>query len=160
MISKLWLDVVKASFYGVKFLSTFFSFSNLVLMEVAHLATSSHEGCSFSYFLAVFQIYVTAAVCSLYWSKEREKTKKRKQDPTYRNSNSEVLLGKGALKICSKFTGKHSCWSVISIKLQSNFIQITLRHGRSSVNLLYIFRRPFPKNTSGGLLMYLYSLFS
>ena len=94
MISKLWLDVVKASFYGVKFLSTFFSFSNLILMEVAHLATSSHEGCSFSYFLAVFQIYVAAAVCSLYWSKEREKTKKWKQDPTYRNSNSEVLFRK------------------------------------------------------------------
>ena len=160
MISKLWLDVVKTSFYGVKFLSTFFSFSNLVLMEVAHLATSSHEGCSFSYFLAVFQIYVTAAVCSLYWSKEREKTKKRKQDPTYRNSNSEVLLGKGALKICSKFTGKHSCWSVISIKLQSNFIQITLQHRCSPVNLLHIFRTLFLKNTIWGLLLFLSAYFS
>ena len=36
-----------------------------------------------------------------------------------RISHSEVSLKKGVLKICSKFTGEHSCWSVISIKLQS-----------------------------------------
>ena len=30
---------------------------------------------------------------------------------------SEVLLGKGALKLCSKFTWEHPCWSAISIKL-------------------------------------------
>ena len=35
----------------------------------------------------------------------------------------------------------------------SNFIEITLRHGCSSVNLLHIFKAPFPKNTSGGLLL-------
>ena len=29
-------------------------------------------------------------------------------------------LGKGVLKICSKFTGGHPCSSAISIKLQSN----------------------------------------
>ena len=38
-------------------------------------------------------------------------------------------------------------------KLLCNFFEITHRHGRSSVNLLYIFRTPFPKNTSGGLLL-------
>ena len=37
-----------------------------------------------------------------------------------RNSRPEVFLGKGVLKICSKFTGEHPCRSVISIKLQSN----------------------------------------
>ena len=42
--------------------------------------------------------------------------------------------------------------SVISIKLQSNFIEITLRRGCSTVNLLHIFRTPFPKNFSGWLL--------
>ena len=31
----------------------------------------------------------------------------------------------------------------------NNFIEITLRHGCSPVNLLHIFRSPFPKNTSG-----------
>ena len=35
----------------------------------------------------------------------------------YRSSRSEVFLGKGVLKICSKFTGEHPCRSVISIKL-------------------------------------------
>ena len=33
----------------------------------------------------------------------------------------------GILKICSKFTGEQPCWSVISIKLQSNIIEIALR---------------------------------
>ena len=44
------------------------------------------------------------------------------------NSSSppEVFLGKGVLKICIKFTGEHSCQSVISIKLLINFIEITL----------------------------------
>ena len=33
-------------------------------------------------------------------------------------------------------------------KLQSNFIDITLRHGYSGVDLLHILRTPFPKNLS------------
>ena len=37
-------------------------------------------------------------------------------------------------------------------KLQSNFIEITLRRGCSPVNSLQIFRISFPKNISGGLL--------
>ena len=37
-------------------------------------------------------------------------------------------------------------------KLQSNFIEITLQNRCSPVNLLYIFRTPFPKNTSEQLL--------
>ena len=36
--------------------------------------------------------------------------------------------------------------------LQSNFIEITLRHGCSLANLLHILRTPFLKNTSGQLL--------
>ena len=44
---------------------------------------------------------------------------------------------------------------MISIKLLCNFIVITLRHGYSPVNLLHISRTPFPKNTSGGLLLHL-----
>ena len=64
-----------------------------------------------------------------------------------------MFLGKGVLKIRSKFTGEHPCRSVISIKLQSNFIEIALRHGYSPVNLLRVLRTPFPKNTSGRLLL-------
>ena len=36
----------------------------------------------------------------------------------------------------------------------SNFIEIILRHGCSSVNLLRIFRTPFLKNTPGWLFLY------
>ena len=61
-----------------------------------------------------------------------------------RSSRPQVFLGKGALKICSKFTGKHGCGS-----------EIKLLHGCSPVNLLHIFRTSFPKNTSGGSLLYL-----
>ena len=43
-----------------------------------------------------------------------------------RNSRPEVLLEKGVLKICSKFTREHPCRSAISIKLQSNFIDLIL----------------------------------
>ena len=35
-----------------------------------------------------------------------------------------------------------------------NFIEITLQHGCSAVNLMYIFRTPFAKNTTGGLLLF------
>ena len=47
----------------------------------------------------------------------------------------EVFLGKGVLKICSKFTREHLC--------QRAIIEITLRHGRSPINLLHIFRTHF-----------------
>ena len=35
----------------------------------------------------------------------------------YRSSRPEVFVGKGALKIRSKFTGEHPCGNAISIKL-------------------------------------------
>ena len=47
-----------------------------------------------------------------------------------------------------------ACGTVILIKLQSNFLEITLRHGYSSVNFLHIFITSFPKNISGGLLLF------
>ena len=65
----------------------------------------------------------------------------------------EVFLRKGVLKICGKFIGEHPCPSLISIKLQSNFIEITLRHGCFPVNLLHIVRTPYPRNTFGWLLI-------
>ena len=71
----------------------------------------------------------------------------------YRSSLPEVFLGKDVLKICSKFTSEHPCRSVISIKLRSKFIEITLRDRCWSVNLLHIFRKSFYKNTYRGLLL-------
>ena len=64
-----------------------------------------------------------------------------------------MSLKKDVLKICSKFAGEHPYRSVISKKLLCNFIEIALRHGCSPVNLLHIFRTPFPRNTSGRLLL-------
>ena len=86
--------------------------------------------------------------CNILW-----KTACNLQIHIYRSNRPEVFLGKGVLKICRKFTGEHPCWSAISIKLQSSFIKITLWHGYSPVNLLYIFGTPFPKNTYGWLLL-------
>ena len=73
-------------------------------------------------------------------------------------SHPEVLLGKGVLKIFGKFTEENPCRNVISIKFQSNFIEITFRHGCSPVNLLQIFRTPFSMNISGRLLLALASI--
>ena len=70
-----------------------------------------------------------------------------------RGCHPEMFLRKCVLKIYSKFTGEYPCRSVISIKLLCNFIEITLRHGCSPVNLLYVFRKPFPKNNSRRLLL-------
>ena len=71
----------------------------------------------------------------------------------FRSSHSEEFLRTGVLKIYSKFTGKHPCRSVISIKLLCNFSDIALWHGCSTVDLLYIFRTSFLKSTSGRLLL-------
>ena len=40
------------------------------------------------------------------------------------SSPPEVFLWKGVLKIYSKSSGEHLCWSVISIKLFGSFIEI------------------------------------
>ena len=62
-------------------------------------------------------------------------TVKKSSFTNFRSSGPEVFLGKGVLKICSKFTGDRPCESAISIKL------------------LHIFRTTFLKNTSGWLLL-------
>ena len=67
-----------------------------------------------------------------------------------RISHPGLFLGKGILKISRKFTGEHSCREVILIW---NATEIALRHRWFPVNLLHIFRTPFPKNTSGSLVL-------
>ena len=70
-----------------------------------------------------------------------------------RSSHPTVFLRKGVLKKCSKFTGEHPCRRGISITLQSNLIEIALRHGFSPVNFLHIFRKLSHKNTPGWQLL-------
>ena len=65
-----------------------------------------------------------------------------------------MFIGKGVLKLSSKFTEEPPCRSAFSIKFLCNFIEITFWHGCSPVNLLHIFTASFPKNISGGLLPY------
>ena len=67
------------------------------------------------------------------------------------HQNNQVLVSE-TLKHreqSSKFTGEHPCRSGMSTKLQSKFVEITLRH-----TSLRIFRTPFPKNTLGVLILY------
>ena len=78
----------------------------------------------------------------------------------FRSSHPEVFLGKGVLKICSKFTGEHPCGSAISIKLLSNFIETALWHWCFPVISPHIFRTPFSQNTSEWLPMYFLLKFS
>ena len=65
-----------------------------------------------------------------------------------------MFCEKGVQKICIKFRGKHQWQGAISIKLFCNFIEISLFHGCSLVNLMHILRTPLPENSSGGLLLY------
>ena len=56
----------------------------------------------------------------------------------FRSSHPDVFLVKGVLKICSKFTEEHPCRSLISIKLQINLIEITLRRECSPINFVRV----------------------
>ena len=51
------------------------------------------------------------------------------------------------LEICSKFKGEQSCQSVIPMKLQSNFIEIILRHGCSPAYLASVNESLFTKKS-------------
>ena len=66
-------------------------------------------------------------------------------DELRRSSLPEVLLRKGALKICRKFTGEHPCRSVTSIKLLCNLLKSHVDTG--------VFRPPLPKKTYGWQLL-------
>ena len=66
----------------------------------------------------------------------------------FRSNHPEVFLEKGVWKYAANLheNTRAEVWF-------QNFIEITLRHGCSPVNLLHIFRILFLKNTSGQLLL-------
>ena len=75
---------------------------------------------------------------------------------SYRNSHPEVFLGKLVLKICSKFTGEHPCWSA---KCDFNKVALQLYWSRTSAWVFsckfaaYFQNTFFHKKTSRGLLL-------
>ena len=67
--------------------------------------------------------------------------------------NSSNQMKRASLLLCSFiWIGWVPCQHIFRRK-SSDFIETKLRHGFSLVNLLHIFRTPFPKNISGGLLL-------
>ena len=72
------------------------------------------------------------------------------------SSRPEVFLGEGVLEVCSKFEWERPCRGAISMKLQSNLVEIGLWCGCSPVGFLRIFGVTFPENTSGRLLLLFY----
>ena len=78
-----------------------------------------------------------------YWVRTQQFKKHQFHLVLDRSSHPEVFLGKGVLKICSKFTGEHRCRSVISIKLLCNFIEIVFQYGCSLANFLHILEHLF-----------------
>ena len=65
----------------------------------------------------------------------------------FRSNRPEAFLVKGVLETCGKFTGEHPFRSAISIKLFCTSTWVF------SCKCLHISRTPFPKNTSGLLLL-------
>ena len=60
-----------------------------------------------------------------------------------RSSHPEGFLGKGFLKICSKFAREYPCLNVVSIKLLSNFANIIVAMSYMKWNFFIIFQKLF-----------------
>ena len=84
---------------------------------------------------------VAADICLLTANTHLNRNHKQQKQP------SRVVLKKRCSEKCSKLAGEHSCRSMISIKFQSNFIEIALRPWCSPVNLL-------PATESNGLCIF------
>ena len=70
-----------------------------------------------------------------------------------KSSPPEWLLSQGVLKIYNKLTEEYPCWSVISVKLLWNFIEIAHWYGFSPIILRHIVRTTFYKKIYGWLLL-------
>ena len=111
-----------------------------------------------------YEFFINFAMKSLWYKKERL------SKPYRIFCHNETLKNNDPWKVreVSKFSTK--CFTEAALqrcsykinatsKATSNLIEITLWYGCSTVNLLHIFRIPFPKNTSGGLALGLSSEF-
>ena len=77
------------------------------------------------------------------------------QETLFQKQSSRGVLGKRCSEDMQQIYRRVPMPKCNFNEVACNFIKITLRHGCSPVNLLHIFRTPFPRNTSEWLLMYL-----
>ena len=110
------------------------------------------------YPIVLFQLYCKSNELSIWnttpgWNRLKRSNSNLGCFKKLSSSRPEVFLRKSILKLYRKFIREQPYWSVISIKLLYNFIEIALWHGCSPVNLLHISRTPFLKNTSRRLLL-------
>ena len=97
----------------------------------------------------IFNIYFFLLVFIFYFISQHG-TITRTICPYY-SSMLSVMIVHFYLAIVSFYVG-FVLMSEAAVQLLCNFIEITLCHECSPVNLLHIFRTPFLKNTSGWLL--------
>ena len=70
-----------------------------------------------------------------------------------RKQSSRGVLRKGYSEYMQQILGRTPMPKCDFRKVACNFIEITLRHGYSPENLVHVFRTPFFKGISGGLLL-------
>ena len=133
-----------------------FSFSNrnccrITLLKICKFCTWSyftillgtHRSCSPILVFDVIVLWIAISLSHMFYlafaASNNLMTRADVNRWIYRRSHPDVFAGKGVLKITAK--------------LLCNFIETTIRHGRSPVNLLHIFRTTSLKDTSGWLLM-------
>ena len=120
--------------------SCFFSLNNLQLfLTTSQSKFGNYKTEDSTCFNDLMLYYVDVSRTGLLWKLNETYLR----TSCFRSSPAEVFIGKGVLKICSKFTGKHPCWNVVSVKSLCSFIEITRRHGRFPVNLLHILKNNF-----------------
>ena len=140
---------------GIRFFSKFYSFERLYLISQERLNSFPEKiffqlcvfhlnllNNLFQLFVAVINAYFFVYKITGYFQQQPSRSVLRKKC----SENMQQIYKRIPMLKCD------------FKKSQSNS-QIALRHGCSPVNLLCIFRKPFPKNISGGLLPYFNHLF-
>ena len=71
------------------------------------------------YYVKYIWLYTTVILCDVFLIRNKVciVSPWMAQLQSFRSSHPELFLGKGVLKICSKFTEEHSCRSVTSANL-------------------------------------------
>ena len=107
----------------------------ILLWMVLKVFLQNKRNCSFT--VHIFRLCYCLWLCSKQHKKNTDiDWMLRISCPKVRSGPPLLFLWKNVQKKWIKFTGENPCRKAISINLQSNFIEITLRHGCSAVTLL------------------------